>query len=91
MLIYIYTASRLFELHKILLNCSLFPGNGLGMNKTSSVFYCLLSGTGNVTLKSLSFVLSKVLTGGMEESSWKDKQNTACDHLVFEKLAFLII
>lgn len=56
-------SSILLELHKIHLNYSLFPDDGPRMSKTSSVFYCFLSGTGNVTLKSLFLVLTKVLMG----------------------------
>lgn len=89
--IYIWIASIFLELHPILLGCSLFPDDDPGMNKTSSVFYCLLSGTGNVSLKSLLLVLSEVLTWGVEESSWEVRQNAVCNCLVFQKQAFLII
>lgn len=64
----------MLELCIILFNYSVFPGDDLGMNKTLSVFYLLLPGTGNVTLKSLLLVLSKVLIVGIEESSWRVKQ-----------------
>lgn len=90
-LICIWKASILLELHHILPSCSLFPYDDPRMNKNSSVFYCLLLGTGNVTLKSLLLVMTEVLTGGIEESSWKVRQNAVCNCLVFQRQGFLII
>lgn len=89
-LICIWTASILIE-HQINLHYSLLPDDDPKMNKTLSVFYCQLSGTVNVTLKSLLLTQRKVLTEGLEENSWEVGQNAIWNCLVFQKQPILII